>query len=367
MERLIHHVYQELCKEFDVLLVGPEGAEAYAYAQDGVVSICPLTPLPGFLACLQWKAARIALRHKPDLILAGSGLAAPAAYLAVRLASAPVACFLHGLDVIAASKIYRKLFLPAVRRCDLLIANSENTRRLVKVGTGREHGVEVLNPGVDIPGQSTVADALSFRRMLGALDRTLLLSVGRLSPRKGLVEFIERVLPVLVSQRPELLLVIIGEEPRHALASIRGESERIQEATRRSGMQGHVTAVGAVSDDVLAKAYRECDLLVFPVRELHGDVEGFGMVAIEAAAHGLPTVAFASGGVPDAVRHGVSGYLVPPDDYTAMSDTIVRYLAERNREAWRIRCSEFARTFGWDRFGVRLRDLCVRAIERHRQ
>jgi phosphatidylinositol alpha-1,6-mannosyltransferase len=314
---------------------------------------------------LQWKAAWIAQRHQPDLILAGSGLAAPAAYLAGRLASAPVTCFLHGLDVIADSTIYRRLFLPAVRRCDLLIANSANTRRLIEVSTGREHGVEVLNPGVDIPEQSTVTDALSFRRSLGALDRPLLLSVGRLSPRKGLVEFIERALPGLVAQRPELLLVIIGEEPRHALASSRGEAGRIREATRRFGMQGHVTVVGAVSDDVLAQAYRESDLLVFPVRELYGDVEGFGMVAIEAAAHGLPTVAFASGGVPDAVSHGVSGYLVPPDDYGAMSETIVRYLAERDRNAWRIRCREFARTFGWDRFGVRLRDLCVRTIEHH--
>jgi phosphatidylinositol alpha-1,6-mannosyltransferase len=88
------------------------------------------------------------------------------------------------------------------------------------------------------------------------------------------------------------------------------------------------------------------------VRHIPGDPEGFGMVAVEAAAHGLPSVAFATGGIVDAVAEGRSGRLVRPGDYAALSDAVISTLAEC--ESLRSSCIEFARRFAWPEFGVQL-------------
>ena len=92
---------------------------------------------------------------------------------------------------------------------------------------------------------------------------------------------------------------------------------------------------------------------MFPVREIPGDPEGFGMVAVEAAAHGLPTIAFATGGVTDAVAEGQSGRLVAPGDYAGFADAVLGALIER--EPLRMRSVDFARQFAWPKFGSQIR------------
>jgi phosphatidylinositol alpha-1,6-mannosyltransferase len=98
---------------------------------------------------------------------------------------------------------------------------------------------------------------------------------------------------------------------------------------------------------------------VFPVKDIPGDVEGFGMVALEAAAHGLPTVAFGAGGVPDAVADGVSGSLVPAGDYPQMAACIDRYLAGDWGSVSPASCVAFAEDFAWPGYGERLRSLIL--------
>ena len=78
------------------------------------------------------------------------------------------------------------------------------------------------------------------------------------------------------------------------------------------------------------------------------------MVAIEAAAHGLPTVAFATGGIVDAVAQGVSGMLVAPGDYEGLCDAAISMLSDAEG-AWRDSAQAFARDFAWPCFGASLR------------
>jgi phosphatidylinositol alpha-1,6-mannosyltransferase len=122
-------------------------------------------------------------------------------------------------------------------------------------------------------------------------------------------------------------------------------------------MADHVLVTGELSDELLLSLYAAASLAVFPVKDLPGDVEGFGMVALEAAAHGLPTVAFAAGGVPDAVADGVSGNLLPAGDYEGMAARICRYLAGERGTVTAASCRAFAEQFAWPRFGERLRAL----------
>ena len=85
--------------------------------------------------------------------------------------------------------------------------------------------------------------------------------------------------------------------------------------------------IGRASEHKLHAALVESDLFIFPLKRVEGDVEGFGMVAVEAAAFGLPSVAFSEGGVTDAIHHGKSGFLVTPGDYEGFSKTVNDYLS----------------------------------------
>lgn len=107
------------------------------------------------------------------------------------------------------------------------------------------------------------------------------------------------------------MLVVIGEAPKNSLGAGIQTIESIQAQAEHFGVAEHIRFLGVITDKVLlATAYEAADVHVFPVRHIPDDPEGFGMVAIEAAAHGVATVAFATGGIVDAISEGVSGYLV---------------------------------------------------------
>ncbi|MNV11969.1 Glycogen synthase [compost metagenome] len=112
--------------------------------------------------------------------------------------------------------------------------------------------------------------------------------------------------------------------------------------------------LGELSDEELSIAMHTATVHVFPVRSHPTDPEGFGMVAIEAAAHGLGTVAYASGGVADAVADGLSGALVEPGDSIGFARAVVRAIGAPLPAA---PMQAFATGFGWDAFGRQIRDV----------
>lgn len=363
MERMLFNVYQQLRAEFETVLIGPKGCEEYVPAGSLTVGV-PLAPLSVFLCGMLYQASRAAKRYKPDLVVSGSGLTAPAALLAARVARAKSLCFVYGLDLVADNLLYRTAFIPMLRRIDQILSISQNTTRLAEQAGIDSRKIELLHPGVTLPTRQRHLDSSAFRKLADAEGRIILLSVGRLSERKGLTEFIERVMPALIAQRSDIKLVIIGAEPEKALRHTGGQTQRILDAIRENGLEHHVTMLGRVDDATLSQAYASSTLLIFPVLDVPGDVEGFGMVAIEAAAHGLPTAAFSAGGVPDAVRQGVSGYLATPGNYTELCAMILNHLSRVDHEKWQTQCTTFAEEFSWDKFGERFRKICLDTINR---
>lgn len=355
MERLNWNMADQLSRWADVRVVGPAGAHAAA-PQGIVVREAPLKPLWKFL----WRASRIVRREardwQPDMVLAGSGLTAPLAWLGAARCGARTAVYVHGLDVAVRHPVYRAIWIRALRRMDCVVANSHPTAELCKrVGITVDH-MGIVPPGVDLPDLELLEGAgVEFRRRHGLEDRRLLLSVGRLSSRKGMREFVTHALPSIVEACPDVMLLIVGDAPRQALHATSQTPESIQEAADRAGVGRHIRFLGVITDySELGAVYRASDLHVFPVRELPGDPEGFGMVAVEAAAHGLPTVAFATGGVVDAVADGISGRLVMPGQYDALAHAAIEQLREHvltGSSAMR-----FARKFAWPSFGAALVD-----------
>jgi phosphatidylinositol alpha-1,6-mannosyltransferase len=352
MERLALEAVRALEYSERVHLIGPRGCGVWTASEATEVAH---RSAAGFLAS-GWWAVRWALRGRsPDWAIGGSGLAAPLVISAARRARASAACFVHGLDLVVDHPLYRRWCLPALRSMDLVIANSRNTARLAEDAGIAAETVHVLHPGVQTGVEVSPDPFLSAFPV--ARGRPLLLSVGRLLPRKGVVELAREVLPSVVAAHPDVLLVVAGGPAPDALLRSADELGRLRRAVAEKGLSDHVLMTGQLSDAILASLYAAARLLVFPVRDLPHDVEGFGMVALEAAARGVPTVAFDAGGVADAVGDGVSGTLVPADDYAQMARWIDRYLGEEECGAGADSCRSFAERFAWPRFGECLRAL----------
>jgi phosphatidyl-myo-inositol dimannoside synthase len=366
MERLNYHIYLELEKEFEVSISGPEGCQHYLSPHTSY-SLFPSRPVGIFLLRSLISAYQLAVKEKPDLIIAGSGVTAIAALIAGRRVGAKVMTFLHGLDILYPNPLYQLLFLPFIRACDGVWVNSTHTAQLAKKKGIADEKINILHPGVILPSRNeTAINPVSFRQSFSISDnKIILLSVGRLTERKGLPEFIQNCLAELVSAFPEILLVIIGNEPTEALSKQSGVTSKIKQAGLASGTTEHIMLLGQVSESELSQAYVCSDLLVFPVLDLPGDVEGFGMVAIEAAAHGLPTAAFAVGGITDAVAHNTSGWLVESGNYANLNKTIINYLNYikelqplKVNSISKVTCQQYAAKFSWDLFGQQLRLTC---------
>ena len=144
--------------------------------------------------------------------------------------------------------------------------------------------------------------------------------VGRMTQRKGLAKFLRECFPAVIAKRPDLGLLVIGHEPSGSLNQ-RGEESSVAAVTEL-GLEQHVTFVGKLSDTDLIEGYTFASAQIFPLRDVAGDVEGFGMVAIEAAACGTPTIAFDVGGVADAVTPQ-NGYLVAAGDYARFAQCLL--------------------------------------------
>lgn len=353
MERLNWRMADELSRHAEVRVVGPAGSAATA-PTGVVVDEVPLKPLWRFLLHAQRQAWRVARAWKPDVVLAGSGLTAPAAWIAARASGARAAAYVHGLDIAVRHPVYRGLWHPALRHMDCVVANSRATAELARAVGVEPARIGIVHPGVELPME--LDDAVArFRGEQQLGDRPVLLSVGRLSERKGLREFVSRCLPRIVANCPDAMLLVVGDVPSSALHAQAQTVASIHEAAALAGVAGNVRFLGVIPDEELESAYRCADVHVFPVRQIPGDIEGFGMVAVEAAAHGLPTVAFAAGGVIDAVGDGISGCLVANGDYLAFAMAVQRVLSERGSLCDSSRA--FAAQFAWPRFGERLREL----------
>lgn len=354
MERLNWHMAQELSGRGEVHVVGPQGAAALCPPGVQCTEV-PLQPLWKFLACSTAKALCVAKSWKPDRILAGSGLTAPAAWLSARAVGSLASVYLHGLDAAVRHPIYQAIWHPVIRRMDNVIVNSRPTADLARAIGVDPQRVSVVHPGVQLPHEPQPRHMLcDFRKRHSLGKARILISVGRLTTRKGLREFVEKSLPAIIKQQPDTLLMVIGDAPDNSLHATVQTRESIQAVADAAGIGEKIRFLGMITDPVeLAAAYECAALHVFPVRSLVGDPEGFGMVAVEAAAHGVPTVAFATGGVVDAVAHGCSGYLVESDDYASFSKKVLEILAESS-SLWEVKAKSFSESFSWEKFGEKI-------------
>jgi phosphatidylinositol alpha-1,6-mannosyltransferase len=217
----------------------------------------------------------------------------------------PYFVYCYGADVLEFSRYaWARPFIAAVfRNSRRVISISRYTADIIAGLYGMANRVLVINPAVDdrfFIYDPAVTDAL--RKQYGLLGKKVLLTVGRCVERKG-HDTVISALALLRKDHPDIHYLIVGDGP------FRG---RLEHLAVECGVRDIVTFCGRVPDEELPCYYRLAALFVMVPRllEKKGDVEGFGIVYIEANAAGLPVVASKSGGTQDAVSDGISGIFV---------------------------------------------------------
>ena len=211
--------------------------------------------------------------------------------------------------------------------------------------------LERLPPGVDTDQFNPEVDGRAVRRRYGLLDRPTVVCVSRLVPRKGQDTLI-RALPAIAAKVPDVALLIVGGG---------GDLPRLQRLAATIGVGDDVVFAGAAPADELAAHYAAGDVFAMPCRTRHRglDVEGLGIVYLEASAVGLPVVAGASGGAPDAVLAGETGHVVDGRSVPAVADPLIDLLTdpEKARRMGRRGRDWVQSEWRWDTLAARLSGL----------
>jgi phosphatidylinositol alpha-1,6-mannosyltransferase len=181
-----------------------------------------------------------------------------------------------------------------------------------------------LSPGVDTgrfrPEHRKSGEVAQLRKRYGLTDRPVAVCISRLVARKGQDTLI-RAWPAVKREIPDAALLIGSDGP------YRKELERI---ARESGVEQDVVFTGSVPWEDLPLYYAAGDVFAMPCRTRRAglDVEGLGIVYLEASATGLPVVAGDSGGAPDAVVEGETGYVVPGGSVEQTARRVVELLGD---------------------------------------
>jgi phosphatidylinositol alpha-1,6-mannosyltransferase len=235
---------------------------------------------------------------------------------------------------------YDQLRRASLRRADGILAGSQFTAGLASDLGVEPERIRVTHYGTD-PSRFRPLDAGVLREKLGLGARPVLLTIARLVSRKG-IDTVLDALPAVLAAHPDAIYVVAGDGP---------EAESLKALARRLGVERSVRFAGAVSDEELPLWYALGDVFVMPSRSDPPDVEGFGIVFLEAAATERPVVAARAGGIPDAVAHGVTGVLVPPGNTAALATELGALLGDpaRRAELGRRGRERVLAEFTWDR------------------
>jgi phosphatidylinositol alpha-1,6-mannosyltransferase len=333
---------ESLTRRHDVHVLAGRPAEAGS-SSNLRLTVAPRAGFPAFCAWLPVALRRVAGAEAPDVLVAVNAATGALCRLpwSPRL---PLATAVLGSDVAYRNPAYRAFVRRGLRRTDLVVAISRRTGQLAVVAGAHEERVTVIPPGVD-PRLVDGRQAPLAKRP----PCPVLLFVGRLIRRKGLLPFVTRSLPRILEQRP-VELWVVGDEPTDSLAHRPGEGAALRSHLAAAGLEDVVKLFGRVPDGVLRDAYGSASLLVVPGLEVEGDVEGFGLVVPEAGLFGLPAVGTRTGGIPDAIVDGETGLLTEPGDWDGLAALVLRLLDD---EPMRARLGENARhrartALSWD-------------------
>jgi phosphatidylinositol alpha-1,6-mannosyltransferase len=269
------------------------------------------------------RAAEIARDHECDRVCFGA--AAPLGLLAgglrERAGIERAVAVTHGHETgWAALPGARAMLRRIARDVDVVTYLGEYTRVRLARAIGDLSTLERLAPGVDTDAFRPSASGLGVRQRHGLRDRPVIVCVSRLVRRKGQDSLI-RALPAIRRRVRDTALLLVGGGPYRST---------LETMAREHGVAEHVVFAGSVPWAELPAHYAAGDVFAMPCRTRRAglDVEGLGIVYLEASATGLPVVGGDSGGAPDAVREGETGFVVAGRDQSALVERVTDVLGD---------------------------------------
>ncbi len=362
-EQVIWEVWKRLSERSDATALVQHGADFEG--DRSIILPAPRSGLLAFFRHLLAEGGRLQRSEGFDVIIAANGLTA---WPVQRLASksrCESAAILYGLDTIYPGFVYQRMIRSTLPKLDRAIAISHATASEAINRGMREERLCVLPPGCNADPFLIPQDLPGLRKKWGTENLPVILHTGRLVPRKGMDRFLREVFPRVLAKIPNANLLLAGGNPEGALAHQTDESTKIHKTIEALGFGQSVRVTGRLSDTEKVETFAIADLFVMPAVPTPGDMEGFGIVLLEAAAAGMPTVATRLGGIPDAVEDGVTGFLVDPHDYEKMAERIVELLSDREKardmgEAGRARVLE---NYRWNQVADRYVDFLLGELD----
>ncbi|MBU4502348.1 MAG: glycosyltransferase family 4 protein [Nanoarchaeota archaeon] len=263
----------------------------------------------GLIFFIPWaflKSLYLLISKKIDLIQFDDAALSFMGYILKKMFKVPIVIRVHGLDLTYKNKLYQFMLNKTLKEFDKIICISEAAKNIV-INKGIEKSkCCIIHCGVDVSkwrlfnNRNSLINKLEKELEVDLSDKFLLLSVGRLVERKGVHWFIKNVFRKL-DKHCMFLIASSGEEER-----------KIKELIESLNLEDKILMLGKVSDETLKLLYNSADAFIMPNIPIKGDIEGFGIVAIEAASCGLPVIASDLEGVKDAIKEGENGFLVEP-------------------------------------------------------
>lgn len=310
----------------------------------------------------QWfRLPRRARETEADVILFSSMVTAALARLVRGRVDVPMVAISHGQDVTLPNPLYQR-YLPGVfRSLDGVISVSRATRQAcIERGMDPDRGVALPNGAdlgtlEDFPARSAARRRLEELTGTGLDGRPLLLTVGRMVERKGHEWFIREVLP---SVRRDAVWVAVGDGPRF---------DSVRAAAMGSDERDRIFLIGRQPDEVLKTAYSAADLFVMPNIPVEGDMEGFGIVMLEANMSRTPVVASDLEGIKDVITDGKNGYRIAPLAAGPFAERINEVLAGEEGKLGERARAWVMEQFSWDRVADSYLEYLEKVIARSRK
>lgn len=306
--------------------------------------------LPWFTVRAVARTVRLTVTRRVDTVVTGDVVMFLVLSPLLRLLRVRHATLAMGKDVVWDQSLYRRVVARQLPKAPLVLAISEATAQAVREAGVPASRVRVVRLGVEVPDSPDDGRAASRAELTTWLglegEPVILLALGRLVRRKGVAWFVREVLPRLDG---DLVYLVAG-------AGEDEEAVRSAVAVAEAGQGARVRLLGRVSDRERETLMRGCDVFVQSNVVVPGDMEGFGLVAVEAAMRGALVVASDLEGLQDAVMDGETGVLIPPHDAAAWARRLNGLVAdpERTRDLARGYAEACRRRYSRERMGREL-------------
>lgn len=298
-----------------------------------------ITPLPAGTRRRLVRIWHVIRRCRPQLLLATGRRALWATAMFSTVFNIPWLAVAHGTEFLNPSPLFQFLTNQAVRRARHVVAVSEYTAQLMDQKWLLS--INVIPNGANGERFRPNLPTQKLRQQLGLMDKRVLLTVGHVSERKA-QDVVIRALPQVLATCPDVVYLIVGLPTRQ---------KELAQLAQACGVAEKVRFAGVVSVEMLPTYYNLCDLFVLVSRQAQdGDVEGYGIVVIEAALCGKTAVVSDHGGLPEAVHQGETGLVVPAESPEKTAEAIVALLTdEGRREMLAQRALHYATEATWDK------------------